>query len=661
MTTLISNHLTAKPFQTIPNPEKWFFSEQNTSETSIIKPSEAIPQTTITIPGESHPKKTIATAIVPSTARELATTNSPKTLDAESKDGGFILEIFLTQVRKKYCVAYCVDLERVSRFLVEHAGRKNKTLFTLTEGELDELRRAWFDIELHPSLLLSDAMLEKWSYCLRIFYQWTFEEGYIRQPLLKEWKQSHIKTFIQTERERRALEIQTKARRYSLKEILRAYHRYLKTTYESYEDWNMLIQHLRHFLRFLIGREQSVYTVTEESVETYKQTLFHHEYQPGRFYTPYFQAERIRAVKRFFDWFNVKGYSTNHPLKKYGIETYRRQIEPLCLKRESQRTKPQDVPQAFERIYQSIEAHEQTLGLAKGTLYTHQRGWRAFFHYLKKIAVEKIEDVDEEVLNDYQTYLYKSRNSEGSPLSVHTRIRHLVAVKRLFAYLARFKMLPRDPSACIDLPRNPRGLPTSGLNDKEVKHLLQIKEPKTWKNLRDRAMMETLYSTGIRSNELRNLQVQDVDFVTGLLRVNVPKGGADYQRVIPIGRSALSWIQKYRQEVRNPYKMQEDTLFLTQYGKPISKEMILNIVKSHLFKSGLRKKVVTHSFRVSCATEMLKNKADIKFVQQQLGHVSIGSTEKYLRLVPSDLKKVHSKTHPRERWNREEAPCPNPA
>ena len=244
MTSLQINDLTAKVEQSGNLSISTFFQPSILPNPYPTSPAEQILKVVEVEQERGTPQKKEKTQ---------ATTNSPKTLDAESKEGAFILEIFLTQARKKYCVAYCVDLERVSRFLVEHAGRKNKTLFTLTEGELDELRRAWFDIELHPSLPVSDAMLEKWSYCLRIFYQWTFEEGYIRQPLLKAWKQSHIKAFIHAERERRALEIQTKARHYNLKEILRAYHRYLKTTYENYEDWNMLIQHLRHFLRFLIG------------------------------------------------------------------------------------------------------------------------------------------------------------------------------------------------------------------------------------------------------------------------------------------------------------------------------------------------------------------------------------------------------------------------
>jgi integrase/recombinase XerD len=568
-----------------------------------------------------------------------------------------LLRRFLEHGRREYSKTYNKDIERVSQCLEEYSKQKNKALFSLSESELDVLRRRWFDMELYPSIRVSDAVLVKWSYCLRLFYRWGFEEGHHDSYIVEHWNQSQITVFIQAERERREEEIQTKARHYSLKEILRAYGRYLKETYENYGDWKMFLDHFRHFLRFLIGKGESVYTVTEESVEAYKQGLFHHEHQPGRFYTPYFQAERIRGVKRFFDWFNVKGYSTKHPLKRYGMETYRRQIEALCLERESKRPKSQELTQAFDRIYQSIEAHERTLGLSQGALYNHRRGWKEFFHYLEKIAIKKMEEVDEEVLNDYQSYLYKSRN-EDRPLSIHTRIRHLISVKRLFAYLARFKMLPRDPSACIDLPKNPRGLPTSGMNDREVRQLLQTKEPKTWKEIRDRTILETLYSTGVRSNELKTLRVQDLDFVMGLLRVNFPKGGAHYQRVIPIGRTALSWIQKYRQEARKSWTAEEDTLFLTRQGKPMSKIMVLNIVKNYLFKSGIRKKIVTHSFRVSCATEMLKNKADIKFVQQQLGHVSIGSTEKYLRLVPSDLKKVHSKTHPRERWNREEAPCP---
>jgi len=647
MTSLELNDLTAKAEQSGKNEISAFYPSKTSELTALTQKAEAEQ-------GRDTPKKSNLLTIT-TEGSSTSSGQAPESLDEKS-----ILDLFLLQMQKKYSADYCLGVEQVSQFLFEYSKRKNKTVFTLTESELDEIRRSWFDIELNPSLPVSDVVLLKWSYCIRIFYQWTFEKGYSRHFILEHWKLSHIKAFIQGERERRTQELKSKTRYYNLKEILRAYGKYLKETYENYEAWQMFFQSLRHFLRFLIGRKESFYTVTEESIEAYKQKLFYHEYQPGRYYTAYFQANRLRAVKRFFDWFTVKGYSVNHPLKKFGVETYRKQIEPLYQEREQKRTNLQDIPGTFQQIYQSIEAHESTLGLAKGTLQTHRRGWRAFFHYLEKISVEKIEEVDEEVLKDYQIYLCQSHNSEGKPLSLHTQIRHLVAVKRLFAHKARFKMLPRDPSACIDLPKNPRGLPTRGMNDREVRQLLQVKEPKSGKEIRDRAILETLYSTGVRNNELRNLRVQDVDFVSGLLRVNVPKGGADYQRVIPIGRSALFWIQRYRQEVREAWTPQEETLFLTQYGKIISKRAILNIVKSHLFKSGIRKNVVTHSFRVSCATEMLKNKADIKFVQQQLGHRSIGSTEKYLRLVPSDLKRVHSKTHPRERWNQDKTAYKSP-
>jgi integrase/recombinase XerD len=278
-------------------------------------------------------------------------------------------------------------------------------------------------------------------------------------------------------------------------------------------------------------------------------------------------------------------------------------------------------------------------------------------------------------------------------------------LKRLFSHLARFRHIRRDPASAIELPKNPRGLPTSGIKDREIQLLLESASTDTQFGLRDRAILETLYSTGVRNKELRFVKVQDIDFEMGLLRINTPKGGALYQRVIAIGKNALYWVQRYlkesrslflkwgtkKEEMRNGKAESEedgrdenrekkngekgngetllpvtasdkktlarDYLFLNKEGSRMSSEAMLRVVKNALFRSKLRNpRIVTHSFRVACATGMLKGRgqkmqgADIKWVQEQLGHANIQSTSKYLRLVPGELKRIHSLHHPRENY-----------
>lgn len=163
--------------------------------------------------------------------------------------------------------------------------------------------------------------------------------------------------------------------------------------------------------------------------------------------------------------------------------------------------------------------------------------------------------------------------------------------------------------------------------------------------------MEILYSIGIRINELTNLKTGDIDFNTGFLRVNTPKGGKTYERVVPIGKLVCEFTQKYIKEVRpnvDPHN-NKTTIFLSTGGKALTSGLINGSIKRYLFKCGLRNHITCHSFKVSCGTHMLNNDADIRYVQEQLGHKSIISTQIYTRLVPKDLKRVHTLCHSREK------------
>lgn len=162
--------------------------------------------------------------------------------------------------------------------------------------------------------------------------------------------------------------------------------------------------------------------------------------------------------------------------------------------------------------------------------------------------------------------------------------------------------------------------------------------------------MEILYSSGIRSNELRSLKIKNVDLIGEMIRIDEAKFGKQYERVIPISSSACHWIKRYIKEVRiQNVKKTSVHLFINKEGEEYERNTIWRIVKNHINKTSLKnKKISTHSFRVSCATEMLKRGANIKIVQEMLGHRKIESTSRYLRLVPTDLKKNHKKYHPSE-------------
>lgn len=513
----------------------------------------------------------------------------------------------------------------------------------------------WCSIEIYPSMPIVENTLTHMYFILRLFFRFLNEEGFRKDNPILKWTEKDyrqkVSLILKTNKESKI-----KSRYYSVKEILTAYKKYLVKTCNNFCDIYSYYKHLKGFIRFIVSKNKTIYTTDEQTISEYKIYLLNYEYEPKKYYTAFYQADKLRCIKRFYDWFTNEGYSLQHPLKAYGITEYQKSIENICKEKNCIRESNLDLPENYRRIYEGATAYEKTINLNIKTIKTHERGWKFFFYWLNQTGIENIKEVDEQVLNDFQVYVLNYKSSDGKVLSLVSRIRHLIAVKRLFQYLSRFKYLNHDPSFCIKLPKHARGLPTNGMNHREVKKLLSLPLEETAKTIRDRALIETLYSTGVRRNELRNLKINDIDFTGGLLRVNVPKGGINFQRVIPIGKTACNRIQKYISEVRSRQKnvIKNEYLFLTKDGNQMSGGNILNIVKTWITKANLKKRLGTHSFRVSCATEMLKGKADIKFVQQQLGHTEIASTEKYLRLVPMDLKRVHSKTHPLERKNKNE-------
>ena len=163
--------------------------------------------------------------------------------------------------------------------------------------------------------------------------------------------------------------------------------------------------------------------------------------------------------------------------------------------------------------------------------------------------------------------------------------------------------------------------------------------------------MEVLYSTGVRLNELCHLRMEDINFGDELIRITMPKGGIKYQRVIPIGKIALDFIRKYLEKSRPEllkYQKDPDYLFLNNFGQQLKKQLLTKYMTHFRYKTKIQRKITTHSFRATCATDMLRNGADVRYIQEQLGHRSLLSTQIYTRVFPKDLKEVHKKTHPRK-------------
>jgi integrase/recombinase XerD len=201
------------------------------------------------------------------------------------------------------------------------------------------------------------------------------------------------------------------------------------------------------------------------------------------------------------------------------------------------------------------------------------------------------------------------------------------------------------PASEITLPKLPKHLPRVILSAQEVESILREAEPTNAQGLRDRAMLETLYSTGLRRMELPALAVYDVDLTRRLVIVREGKGRRD--RVIPIGARAAAWVEKYLLEARPQLLIADcETLFLTDYGEPMSPEYLSDRVRRYMHFAGIHKPGACHLFRHACATHMLENGADTRFIQAMLGHADLSTTQIYTHVSIDKLREIHDATHP---------------
>lgn len=231
-------------------------------------------------------------------------------------------------------------------------------------------------------------------------------------------------------------------------------------------------------------------------------------------------------------------------------------------------------------------------------------------------------------------------------MSAYTQARMVSGLKAFFKFLVYEEIITKDPSALIEAPKLGRKLPDT-LDLPEIEELFGAIDRSTPEGQRNRAMLETLYSSGLRVSELTELKISNIHEDIGFLRI-IGKGSKE--RLVPIGRSALKQIRIFRDEIRVHIKIQkgfEDHLFVTKRGKSISRVMIFMIIKDLAAKIGLKKNISPHTFRHSFATHLIEGGADLRAVQEMLGHESITTTEIYTHLDRDYLKQVIKQYHPR--------------
>ncbi len=308
----------------------------------------------------------------------------------------------------------------------------------------------------------------------------------------------------------------------------------------------------------------------------------------------------------------------------------------------------------FDLLVARFVEHMQVLGWSPRTIDGYRSQVRFFLAWLgEQTDVEEVTAITPEVLHAYQTHLYGFSDANGRSLSIATQAARLSVVRSFFRYLVKSDVLLYEPSASLELPKRKGILPRSILSKQEMARLLAAPDATTPLGLRDRAMIEVLYSTGIRNAELRALQVYDLDLERGLLRVNQGKNAKD--RVVPLGDAACTWLREYLSEAR-PRLLAghhdagaEPTVFLSKNGKRLFPLGVLYPLKKHARKAGIERVVTPHTLRHTFATHLLAGHADIRHIQAMLGHASVATTQIYTRVEVTDLKAVHRRCHPRER------------
>jgi len=272
---------------------------------------------------------------------------------------------------------------------------------------------------------------------------------------------------------------------------------------------------------------------------------------------------------------------------------------------------------------------------------------RSFLGWAESRGLLRPAEVDKPVLEAFQRWLWAYRKADGKPMAVATQRSHLGSLQGFFAWACRENLLSANPAADLDLPRKPpRALPRS-LSVPEVEKILAVPDVTDPLGLRDRAILETLYGTGLRRLELVNLDLGDVDRARGLILVRRGKGGKD--RLVPMGAAALEWIQRYLEKCRPLLEVSaaEPALFLSGYGGRLNPNYLGNWVRRTIDAAMIGKTGSCHLFRHACATHLLENGADLRTIQELLGHARLDTTQIYTAVSITTLREVHARCHPR--------------
>jgi len=278
-------------------------------------------------------------------------------------------------------------------------------------------------------------------------------------------------------------------------------------------------------------------------------------------------------------------------------------------------------------------------GLAKNTLMAYQRDLMHYLTVLSKAGITDPDAIKRESITDYM----QKQKAQG--LSAGSICRSLAAIRMFHRFMARERIAKEDPTNLLETPKMWKRIPDV-LTASEIESMIEATEGRSWQNVRDKAILELLYASGMRVSELADLKVENVNIEIGYVRC-IGKG--QKERIIPIGKKACDAVSKYLEKARGKVVKGPavSSLFVSRLGKRISRQSIWKLIKFYAKKAKIKKAIKTHTLRHSFATHLLENGADLRSVQEMLGHSDISTTQIYTHVDREHLRSIHKQFHPR--------------
>ncbi|MBC6369622.1 site-specific tyrosine recombinase XerD [Lactobacillus kullabergensis] len=293
-----------------------------------------------------------------------------------------------------------------------------------------------------------------------------------------------------------------------------------------------------------------------------------------------------------------------------------------------------------EQVEDYLRYSQVERGLSNNTITAYRQDLTSFISFLQK---ENLTSWPTQAV-DIDAFLAEQRDQKKATSSIS---RLITSLRKFYQWLVRQNIQKLNPMLEIDSPKKRRTLPVA-LTVNEVNNLLEQPDTKKQLGLRDRALLETLYATGIRVSELINLKFTDLHEELKLVKVF---GKGSKERLIPISEVALSWIDSYKEKVRDPLILKigknTDFIFINSRGGSLTRQAVWQIIKHYCKMAGIQKNVTPHTLRHTFATHLLENGADLRVVQEILGHSDISTTQIYTNLSQKHILQVYEKTHPR--------------